>query len=81
MLVLAHRGANRERPENTLAAFRRAVELGADGVELDVHRTRDDALVVRHDADGPFGILSELTRAEVAAALTDVPTLAEVLDE
>ena len=80
MLVLAHRGANRERPENTLAAFRRAVELGADGVELDVHRTRDDGLVVRHDPDGPFGALAELTLAEVTDALPEVPTLAAVLD-
>ena len=80
MLVLAHRGANREQPENTLPAFRRAVELGADGVELDVHRTRDDGLVVRHDADGPAGLLPDLTLAEVAAALPDVPTLAAVLD-
>ena len=52
-LVLAHRGANRLAPENTLPAFARAVELGADGVELDVHRTADGALVVRHDADTP----------------------------
>ena len=41
VLVLAHRGANRQAPENTIAAMARAVELGADGVELDVHRTAD----------------------------------------
>jgi glycerophosphoryl diester phosphodiesterase len=80
VLVLAHRGANREYPENTLPAFRRAVELGADGVELDVHRTRDDGLVVRHDADGPAGLLPELTLAEVATHLPEVPSLAAVLD-
>jgi glycerophosphoryl diester phosphodiesterase len=78
--VLAHRGANREAPENTLAAFRRAMELGAHGVELDVHRTADDRLVVRHDADGAFGVLAELTLAEVARALPEVPTLEAVLD-
>ena len=53
--IIAHRGASRERPENTLAAFARAVELGADGIELDVHRTADGVLVVHHDywlADG-----------------------------
>ena len=55
MLVLAHRGANRLAPENTVAGHGRAVELGADGVELDVHRTADGALVVRHDADTPDG--------------------------
>jgi glycerophosphoryl diester phosphodiesterase len=48
--IIAHRGASRERPENTLAAFARAVELGADGVELDVHRSVDGVLVVHHDA-------------------------------
>lgn len=79
-LVLAHRGANREAPENTLAAFRRAVELGADGVELDVHRTRDDRLVVRHDAAGPAGVLADLTFAEVTAQFPGVPSLEAVLD-
>lgn len=49
-LIIAHRGASRAEPENTLAAFRRAVEMGADGVELDVRRTGDDRLVVHHDA-------------------------------
>ena len=48
--IIAHRGASHERPENTLAAFTRAVELGADGVELDVHLTADGVLVVHHDA-------------------------------
>ena len=45
--VLAHRGANRVAPENTLEAFALAGALGADGVELDVHRTADGALVPR----------------------------------
>ena len=70
MLVLAHRGANRLAPENTVPAMREAVERGADGVELDVHRTADGVLVVRHDADP----------AAVRAAYPDSPTLAEVLD-
>jgi glycerophosphoryl diester phosphodiesterase len=48
--IIAHRGASRERPENTMPAFRRALELGADGVELDVHLTADGVLVVHHDA-------------------------------
>jgi glycerophosphoryl diester phosphodiesterase len=80
MLVLAHRGANREAPENTVAAMVRAIELGADGVELDVHRTADGALAVRHDSETPAGPLTVLTRAEVATALPDVPMLPEVLD-
>ena len=79
-LVLAHRGANREAPENTVPAFRRAVELGADGVELDVHRTADGALVVHHDAATPAGILAEMAVAEIAEALPSVPRLEEALD-
>lgn len=49
-LIIAHRGASAERPENTLAAFRRALALEADGIELDVHVTRDGVPVVFHDA-------------------------------
>jgi len=48
-LVIAHRGASAELPENTLPAFERAVELGADFVEFDVHARGDGALVVAHD--------------------------------
>jgi glycerophosphoryl diester phosphodiesterase len=48
--IIAHRGASAVEPENTVAAFRRAVADGADGIELDVRRTADDRLVVHHDA-------------------------------
>lgn len=48
--VFAHRGAHLEHRENTLEAFAAAVALGVDGVELDVRRTLDRALVVHHDA-------------------------------
>lgn len=48
-LNLAHRGASGRAPENTLAAVAAAVETGADLVEVDVHRTRDGALVLMHD--------------------------------
>ena len=48
-LVWAHRGASGYAPENTLEAFRMAVEMGADGVELDVQLTKDGELVVIHD--------------------------------
>ncbi len=47
--VIAHRGASAYEVENSLAAFRAAVELGADGVELDVHATADGVLLVHHD--------------------------------
>ena len=50
VLNIAHRGASGEVAENTLAAVRRAVELGADMVEIDVRRSKDGALVLMHDA-------------------------------
>ena len=76
--VMAHRGASRDERENTVAAFRRAAEVGADAVELDVRRTRDGVLVVHHDprlADGRA--ILETTRVELP---DHVPTLAEALD-
>ena len=49
MKIIAHRGASAERPENTLAAFARALEIGVDAIEADLLRTKDGRLVVRHD--------------------------------
>lgn len=66
--VLAHRGASRAAPENTVAAFRAAASLGADGVELDVRRSAQGALVVHHDPIGDRPLAP------------DVPTLDEALD-
>lgn len=81
MLVLAHRGARRDAPENTLEAFSVARTQGADGVELDVHRTADDGLVVHHDAEAPgLGLLAGHRLAEIRAACPSVPELAAVLD-
>ena len=48
-LLYAHRGASSELPENSTLAFRRALELGADVIELDLHATRDGVFVVSHD--------------------------------
>jgi Glycerophosphoryl diester phosphodiesterase len=48
-LVVAHRGASAYAPENTMEAYRLAVEMGADAIELDVHLTRDGQLAVIHD--------------------------------
>jgi glycerophosphoryl diester phosphodiesterase len=80
--VLGHRGAPRRARENTLEAFAAAREEGADGVELDVHRTADEALVVHHDAAVPgFGVLSDRRLDEIREAAPFVPTLGEVLDE
>jgi glycerophosphoryl diester phosphodiesterase len=47
--LFAHRGASAERPENTMVAFERAVEIGVDAIETDVHLTRDDHLIIAHD--------------------------------
>lgn len=47
--LYAHRGASAERPENTLVSFQRAVEVGVDSLELDVHLTRDGVFIVHHD--------------------------------
>lgn len=80
-LVLGHRGASHDAPENTIAAFARAAAVGADGVELDVHRTADRVLVVHHDAvlEG-FGLVADASFADLRAARPDVPTFAETLD-
>ncbi len=76
--VMAHRGASRDERENTLAAFRRAAEVGSDAVELDVRRTRDGVLVVHHDPRvGDGRVIIETTRVELPAL---VPTLAAALD-
>ncbi len=72
MLVIAHRGASTDFPENTLLAFEGAVAQGADGVELDIRRTRDGALVVSHDdtlADGR--VVVETDMADLPESLPD----------
>jgi glycerophosphoryl diester phosphodiesterase len=51
-VVFAHRGAAAERPENTLPSFRRALELGADALETDLHLTAEGEIVAAHDTDG-----------------------------
>ena len=90
--LIGHRGAPRERPENTLASFLRALDLGADAVELDVHATRDAVVVVHHDfvprAETPVTALrgrpiAELTAAELATFQVSgepIPTLIAVLE-
>jgi glycerophosphoryl diester phosphodiesterase len=70
-LLYAHRGASRECPENTLPAFERALELGADVIELDVHPTRDGVFVVSHDSTaarvaGVARALADASWAEVS---------------
>ncbi|HEU5084103.1 MAG TPA: glycerophosphodiester phosphodiesterase [Acidimicrobiales bacterium] len=77
-LVLGHRGASADAPENTLASFDLAREQGADGVELDVRRSADGRLVLHHDAALPDGRV--VARTASADLPVSVPTLAEALD-
>ena len=69
-LVLAHRGSSGELPEHTLAAFVRALEQGADGIECDVRRSADGELVCLHDrtlerTGGRPGVVSTMTLAQL----------------
>jgi glycerophosphoryl diester phosphodiesterase len=80
-LVLGHRGASHARPENTLAAFARARELGADGVELDARRSADGWIVVHHDpVVVGFGLIAEHAFTALRAAHPEIPTLVEALE-
>ncbi len=87
--VIAHRGASGEYPENTLLAFTKAIEQGADALELDVRLTRDGVPVVLHDAaldrttdlSGPVeGLPWEEVRQANAGAGQAIPSLAQVLE-
>ncbi|MFZ5815081.1 MAG: glycerophosphodiester phosphodiesterase [Bacillota bacterium] len=71
-LRIAHRGASGTHPENTMAAFHRAIELGSHGIEFDVQRTMDGHLVVIHDAfvdrtTNGTGLVMAMTLEEVRA--------------
>jgi len=70
--LYAHRGAAAERPENTLAAFRRALELGADAIETDAHLTRDGQVVLSHDPTGKR--MAGVSRAIADCTLEEVWT-------
>jgi glycerophosphoryl diester phosphodiesterase len=81
-MVVAHRGASVEQPENTIAAFDAAIDAGADAVEFDVRMTADGHAVVMHDPDvsrttDGSGLVSEMTLEEILKF--GVPTLEEAL--
>ncbi|MYA18201.1 MAG: glycerophosphodiester phosphodiesterase [Gammaproteobacteria bacterium] len=88
MLIIGHRGAAGLAPENTLAGFARAVELGVDGVELDVHLAGPEVVVIHDErvdrTTNGVGLVRDLTFAELrrldAGDGQRVPTLKEVLD-
>lgn len=66
-MIVGHRGCRGLRPENTMAAFRHALDMGVDGIELDVHLTKDGKLVVHHDYD----LSPDLTRDKNGHWLTN----------
>ncbi len=95
-LVLAHRGANKAAPQNTLPAFQKAIEFNADGLETDVHLSNDGHIVVCHnytidETSNGSGLiykknLSELKALDFGSYFSDefkgitLPTLPELLD-
>jgi glycerophosphoryl diester phosphodiesterase len=87
-LVIAHRGASAYHPENTVPAYELAVAQAADMIEVDLHRTKDGAVVIAHDAEleriGGHGEIGDATLADVrrldAGGGARVPTLDELLD-
>jgi glycerophosphoryl diester phosphodiesterase len=81
-MVVAHRGASVEQPENTIAAFEAAIDAGADAVEFDVRMTADGHAVVLHDPDvsrttDGTGLVPDMTLDEIRRL--GVPTLEEAL--
>ncbi len=88
MLHIGHRGARAYEPENTIRSFKRALEMGVDAVEFDVRKTRDNQLVVIHDADvkrttNGKGLVADLTLKEIKELSIGkdekIPTLKEAL--
>lgn len=88
-MIVGHRGAAGYEPENTLLSFQKAIDIGVDWIEMDVHRSADGHLVVIHDdtvdrTTGGHGKVSEMTLAELkklnAGKGQQIPTLQEVID-
>ena len=85
MIIIGHRGACGYEAENTIRSFEKAIELGADYVELDVQKTLDDEIVVFHDKRLPDKTLIEditllSLKKELMKVRINVPTLDEVLE-
>jgi glycerophosphoryl diester phosphodiesterase len=83
-LVIAHRGFNARYPENTLAAARAAIQVGADLIEIDVQQTSDGEIVVFHDFElrrlcGMTGRISQVAYSRVRKAKSDLATLRQML--
>jgi glycerophosphoryl diester phosphodiesterase len=89
MLKIAHRGAKGYEPENTLRSFQKALDLNADGIELDVHLSSDGHIIVIHDetidrTTNGKGSVNAFSLSELKTFLIDgtyqIPTLIEVFD-
>jgi glycerophosphoryl diester phosphodiesterase len=89
MLKVGHRGARAYEPENTLRSFNKAIDLGVDAIELDVRKTKDNEIIVIHDADvkrttNGEGLVRDLTLKEIKNLTSEknekIPTLEEALD-
>lgn len=87
--VLGHRGAPAYEPENTLGSFKKAIELGVDQIELDVHFSKEGELMVIHDekldrTTNGKGFVKDFTLTELkrldAGKGEEIPTLQEVID-
>ncbi len=95
MKVIAHRGFSGEYPENTMLAFEKALEAGADGIEMDIHLSKDGEVMIIHDealmrTAGLPGVVSDYTRSELerisagktqkdSFGFTPIPSLEEYL--
>lgn len=71
MMIIAHRGASKHAPENTMAAFQNAYEAGADAIETDVHLTKDIVPIIMHDEDvkrttNGKGLIKDFTYEELS---------------
>lgn len=89
MLNIGHRGAKGYEPENTLLSFQKAIDIGVDGIELDVHLSSDGAIMVIHDetldrTTNGKGFVNELSLQELKTFQIEkentIPTLIEVFD-
>ena len=88
ILLIAHRGASSVAPANTLKAFSKAIELGADYIEFDIHQSKDGEIVVMHDGStfattGYKGLIRKMTLAELkkldCGEGERIPTLRELI--
>ena len=81
MYIIGHRGAMGHAPENTLAGISKAIELGANAVEIDIRPTRDGKIILYHNAVTPDGhVVSERTLKTLRREQKDLATLDEAMD-